>query len=62
MRLRIAEIDEDAVAHVFGDEPVVATDKLGDPNMIGTDHFAQVLRIKPRREGGRANKIAKHDR
>ena len=61
MRLRIAEIDEHAVAHVFGDEPVVAANHLGDPAMIGADHFAQVLGIEPRREGGRADQVTEHD-
>jgi hypothetical protein len=45
-------LTEHAIAHVFGDEPVVTANDLGDPAMISADHFAQVLRVKPRYERG----------
>jgi hypothetical protein len=35
MRLRIAEINQHAVAHVFGDEPAEAAHGLGDTFLIG---------------------------
>ena len=38
MRLRIAEIDEHAVAHVFRHEPAEAGDGLGDTFVISADH------------------------
>jgi hypothetical protein len=37
---RIAEINEHAVAHIFGDETVEAAHRLGDTLMIGADHLA----------------------
>jgi len=49
MRLRISEINQHAVAHVFGDKAVKAADRLGDTAMIGADDLAQILGIEPRR-------------
>ena len=37
VRLRIAEIDQHAVAHVFGDKAVEAADGVGDSAVIGAD-------------------------
>jgi tetratricopeptide (TPR) repeat protein len=62
MRLRIAEIDEDPVAHVFGDKPAEAGDNLFDPAVIDADHLAQILGIEAPRKHGRPDEIAKHDR
>ena len=62
MRLRIAEIDQHPVAHVFGDKAVEAADRLGDGAVVGADQLAQILRVKPRRERGRADQIAEHHR
>ncbi len=59
---RIAEIGEHAVAHVLGDKPAAAPDHLGNAAMIGADHRAQILRVEPRRECRRADKIAEHHR
>jgi hypothetical protein len=61
MRPRVAEIGEDAVAHEFGDEAVVARDDPGAGVLIGTELVAQFLGIEPGRQGRRADKIAKHD-
>ena len=47
VRLGISEIDQHAVAHVFGDEPGKAANSLGNDAMIGADHLAQILRIEP---------------
>ena len=58
--LRIAEIGEHAVAHVFGDEAAVALDQLRAAAMIGADDLAHVLGIEPRRHRGRADEIAEH--
>ena len=60
VRVRIAEIDEHAVAHVLGDEAVVAADRVGDAAVIGADHLAQVLGIEPRRQRRRADQVAEH--
>jgi len=62
MRLRVAEIDENAVAHVFGDKAVEPGNDLGDRAVIRADDLAQILGIEPRRERGRADKIAEHHR
>ena len=48
MRPRVAEIDQHAVAHVFGDKAVEAGDDLGDGAVIGGDDLAQILGIEPR--------------
>ena len=62
VRLRVAEIDQHAVAHVLGDKAVEAADRLGDAAVIGADHLAQVLGIEPRRERRRADEVAEHHR
>jgi hypothetical protein len=60
--LRIAEVSEHPVAHVLRNKAVEAADGLGNAPVIRADHFPQVLRIEPRRQCGRADKIAEHDR
>ncbi len=62
MRLRIAEINEHAVAHVFGDKAGEPPDRFGDATVIGADDLAQVLGIKARRQRRRTDQIAKHHR
>jgi hypothetical protein len=46
MRSRVAQIDQDAVAHVFGDQPVEASDDIGNDAMISSDDFAIILGIE----------------
>ena len=48
VRLRIAEIHKDAVAHVFRHEPAEAPDSLGDAFLIGGNNLAEVLRVHTR--------------
>jgi hypothetical protein len=60
MRLRIAEIDEHPVAHVFCDKPAETVDRFADGAMISADHLAQILGIEPRGKGCRGDQIAKH--
>ena len=62
MRLRIAEINQHAVAHIFGDIAAEAGDHLGDAFVIGGDDLAQIFRIEPGRQRGRADQIAEHHR
>ena len=62
MRLRVAEIDQHPVAHIFGDKPIEAADGLGDGAMIIADQPTQILRVMTGRERGRADQIAEHDR
>jgi len=60
--LGIAEIGQQPVAHIPGDEPPGLGDLLGAAMVIGTDDLAHVLGVKASRERGRANEIDKHDR
>ena len=60
VRLGIAEIDENAIAHVAGDDALIATDDLRDASVISTDHSAQVLRIEAGRKRRRAHQVANH--
>ena len=60
MRPRIAEIHEDAVAQVLGDEALEACHGIGDAVAVRADHVAHVLRIEARRKTRRADKIAEH--
>jgi len=62
MRPRIAEINQDAVAHVAGDKPAKALDDLCDAAMVSADNPAQIFGIEPRRQRGRADQIAEHHR
>jgi hypothetical protein len=50
MRPRIAELNQDAVAHVFGDKSVEPGDDFSDGAVIGADDLAQILGVKPRRQ------------
>ena len=58
--LRIAEVGEHAVAHVFGDEAAVGRDEAGAAFVIGREDFSHVLGIEPRGKRGRADEIDKH--
>src|SRR5215471_3667697 len=60
--LRIAEIGEYTVAHVFRHEPTMALDQLVTAAVIDGNDAPQVLWVEPSRKRGRAYKIAKHDR
>ena len=62
MRLRIAEVDQDAVAHVFRHEAVEAAHGLGDAFLIGRNDFAQVLGVHAGRERRRTDKVREHHR
>jgi hypothetical protein len=60
LRVRIAEINQDAIAHELGDIAVEAPDSFADPLLIGADHIAHVLGIEPRRELRRIRQVAEH--
>lgn len=60
MRLGIPEINQHTVAHIPRDIPAKTLDRLGDAAVIGADDSAQILRIEPRRQRGRADHIAEH--
>jgi hypothetical protein len=48
VRLRIAKIDEHAIAHVPGDEPAKPADRLCDALVIRSDHRAEIFGIELR--------------
>src|SRR5215472_4033957 len=50
VRLRIAEIHQHPVAHVFGHETIEPGDRLRDAFVIGADHRTQVFRVELGRE------------
>jgi hypothetical protein len=60
MGARVAEIDQDAVAHVFRDKAVVAPDRRAAAVLIRRDDIAQIFGVHPGRERGRSHQIAKH--
>jgi hypothetical protein len=47
-----SEIGENAVAHEFGDETVVACNHTRAGVLIGADHPPHILGVEPRRQGG----------
>ena len=60
-RVRIAEIDQDAVAHIAGDEARETPYDLGHRVVIGANQVPQILGIAPYRQCGRADEVAEHD-
>ena len=60
MGLRIAEIGQHPVAHVFGDETAGFVHQIGAAMVVCTNDLAHVLGIEPRRQRGRADEIAEH--
>ena len=60
LRVRVAEINQDAVAHELGDVAVEAPDSFAHRLVIGADHIAHVLGIEPRREVCRIRQVAEH--
>jgi hypothetical protein len=61
MGVRKAKIGKNAVAHEFGDETVIARHHARAGVLIGADHLAHILRVEPRRQGGRAREVAEHN-
>ena len=60
--LRVAEVDQHAVAHVLRYEPAEALHSLGDALLIGGNDLAQVLRVHARRECRRTDEVREHHR
>ena len=60
--LRIAEVDQHAIAHVLRYEPAEALHGLGDALLIGGNDLAQVLRVHARRERRRTDEVREHHR
>jgi hypothetical protein len=60
MGARVAEIDQDAVAHILRDKAVVTPDRGAAPGLIRRDHIAQIFGVHPGRECRRSHQVAKH--
>ncbi len=61
VRLRVAEIHQNSVAHILGDKAAEVSDRIGDTAVIRTDDLTQILWIETRRERRRTNEIHEHD-
>ena len=62
LRPRVAEVGQDPVAHVLGDEAAEAFDPRGDAAVVGADQLAQVLGVEAGGERGRADQVDEHHR
>ena len=62
MRLRVAEINQHTIAHVFRDKAAEAPDGIGDGAVVGGDDLAIILGIEARGEFGRPDQVAEHHR
>jgi hypothetical protein len=62
VRLRVAEVRQDTVTQVLGDETPVAAHFARANPMVRADHLAKVLGVKPGGKRGGSNKVAEHDR
>ena len=60
--LRIAKVDEHAVAHEFGDVATISADDILDLRLVRTQELLQIFRIKAGGESCRAHEVAKHHR
>ena len=60
MGARVAEIDENAVAHVLRDKAVVAPDRGTAAALKRRDHIAQIFWVHPGRQRRRSHQIAEH--
>jgi len=62
MSLRIAKVDEHAVAHILREKAAKALHSLGNAFLIGRNDLAEVFRVHAGRQGRRAHKVGKHHR
>ncbi len=62
MRSRVTEINQHPIAHILGDKPGEAADRLGDGATVGADDLPQIFGVQPRGERGRADEVAEHHR
>jgi hypothetical protein len=58
--MRESEVRQNAVAHVSGNEAIVARDNLARAFLIAAYDIAQVLGVERVRQLGRSHEIAKH--
>jgi hypothetical protein len=60
--LREAEVDQDAVAEILGDVPLVPPYNLFDLALVVADEEAEIFGVKPLGECGGADEVAEDDR
>jgi hypothetical protein len=58
VRLRIAEISQYSIAHIFGDKSLETRHCLGHTSEVRTDYNAKILRIEARGQRGRVDEVA----
>src|SRR5215471_18286848 len=58
---RKAEVDQETIAQVLGDMPIVALDNVGTHLLICTDHVTPVFRIELRGHFSGIDQVAEHD-
>jgi hypothetical protein len=59
MRLGIAEIDEETIAEILRDMPLITGDDLGTGLLIRPHHLAPLFRIELAGERGRVHQVTK---
>jgi hypothetical protein len=62
MGIGISKVDQQPIAHVFGDIAIEPTNRLGTSVEKTSGHVLEVFRIHPARQGGRIHQITKHHR
>jgi hypothetical protein len=55
MGVRITEVDQNAIAQIFGHETAKPAHGFGDALLVGGNNLAQVLGVHSSRECGRTN-------
>ena len=62
MRLRIAKVDQQAIAQVLRNVPVKALDHVGTGRLVGAHHLAEVFRVELPGQHGGVHQITKQHR
>jgi len=62
VRLRVAEVGEDAVAQVLRDVALVAADRLAASVVVAAHHLAELLDVDLLGQRRRRDEVAEHDR
>jgi hypothetical protein len=60
MRLRIAEVNEFAITHIFRDKSIKSGDRLGDAFVVRADHGAQIFGVHAGGERSRTDEVGEH--
>src|SRR5262245_37012312 len=60
MSVRIAEIDQHAIAHILGNKSIETAYGFGSAFLVGRNNLSEVLRVHARGERRRTDQIAEH--